>query len=107
VGWMVRRDLGGYASPQAFMDANCSGESEAGVATLLRSVIVDGQTYFAALHEHWRKTGVMRVVILRADIRFEPMRADGDVFGYKIWPDPHDLACPASIRAAVLQPRLL
>jgi hypothetical protein len=106
MGWIVRRDLDGYASPQSFMDAKCSGETEEGVATLLHSVMVAGKTYFAALHEHWRDKGTMRVVILRADIRFEPRRTDGEIFGYKIWPDlidPDDPQCPVAIRVAVTQ----
>lgn len=110
MGWITGRDLAGYADPKAFLDAKCSGEGEDGVATLVGSMLVGGSIYHAVIDEHWRQTGLKRRVILRADVRYDRTRADGQVFAYKIWPDlidPDDPDCPEAMRLILTQPRLL
>ena len=102
MGWLFMRDMGGHATPRAYLDNQFTYSREDHRLTVLASSMV-GSTYYAASErvESNKDREVFAVVCLT---KHNPRFTDGHVFGYKDMTEhmgPCESDCPASILDAL------
>lgn len=98
MGWLFMRDLGGHASPRAYLDDQFTYTREDHRLTVLASSMV-GSTYYAAA-ERIERAGDRQVFAIVCLTKTSTGARDGCSFGYKDMTEhmgPCESECPASI----------
>ena len=98
MGWLFMRDMGGHATPRAYLDNQFTYEREQHRLTVLASSMV-GSTYYAAC-ERIEASGERQVFAVICLTKTSTGARDGCTFGYKDMDEtvgPYESDCPASI----------
>ena len=99
MGWLYMQSLGGHSGPRQYLDAQFTYEKPERRVRVLRSSLVKMRTYYAAL-EVVQTDGAREVIAVVCLVRYNPLDAEGYVFGYKDMDEtmgPCEADCPAAI----------
>lgn len=98
MGWLFMRDMGGHATPRAYLDNQFTYEREHHRLTVLASSMVRS-TYYAAC-ERLEANGDRQVFAIICLTKTSTGARDGCTFGYKDMDEtvgPYESDCPAAI----------
>jgi hypothetical protein len=98
MGWLFMRDMGGHATPRAYLDNQFTYSRDDHRLTVLASSMV-GSTYYAAC-ERTEASGKRQVFAIICLTKTSTGARDDCTFGYKDMDEtvgPYECDCPASI----------
>ena len=112
MGWlfMSKYHMGGFHSPKAYLDAQCSyapGSERTQGLRLLKSVWSGGE-YYAAVQPYDETGAVEPVLAIVCLVRWNPKSTSGQHFGFKDMDEgmgPCEAKCPASVLDLLGPPR--
>lgn len=99
MGWLYMQSLSGFASPKAYLDDQFTYSSGGSTARMLRSEVVGGRVYYAAV-EMLKPSEPRQVFALVCLVDHNPRDPEDYVFGYKDMSEdmgPIESDCPAAI----------
>lgn len=100
MGWLYKKSLNGHATPRAHLDAQFTYQRDTHTSKVLRSALIKGRTYYAALEHIIIETGAREVRALVCLVNYNPKARDGYIFGYKDMDEtmgPYECDCPEVI----------
>lgn len=100
MGWLYMQSLNGHGGPKEYLDAQFTYDRPHVLLKVLRSVLVDGRVYYAAVECSDREAGTRHVFAVVCLVNYNLRAADGYVFGYKDMDEtmgPYEIGCPEDI----------
>lgn len=99
MGWLYMQSLDGFANPKAYLDDQFTYDRNGSAARVLRSQVVDGRVYYAAV-ELAKPSEPRAIIALVCLVAHNPRDPEGYIFGYKDMDEgmgPVESDCPEAI----------